>query len=174
MAPNNNSPLSHRSLCQSHITSWIGLIIAIFLAVGLLSVIIYFIVVAVGLAHIQGQAAGQRDWARDVATDAWQVQLSEYQADDDEKQTIRGRLWRMISKATEYDKHEEEPVEPNLFTSFLIFLLFIANMVYYIGYTVAGWLEWRKDVELQEVGDKDGSADEAPDPWRMRREEYDT
>ena len=178
MAPNTSSPLSYRVFCQSHISGWIGPIIAIFIAVGLPPVVIYFIVIAVGLAYTQGQAAGQRDWARDVATDARQVQLSGYQAEDDEKQTIRGRLWRMISEATEYDEneeeHEEEHVESNLYTSFLIFLLFIANVVYYIGYTVAGWLEWRKDIGLQEVEDNDGSADEVPDPWQMGKGEYDT
>ena len=78
MAPNTNSPLSYRVFCQSHISGRIGLITAIFIAVGLLSVVIYFIVIAVGLAYTQGQAAGQHDWARDVATDARQVQLSGY------------------------------------------------------------------------------------------------
>ena len=88
------------------------LIRAILKALGLLSVVIYFIVIAVGLAYIQGQAAGQRDWARDVATDASQVQLSEHHDEDGDKQTSRGRLWRMISEAPEYDENEEEDVEP--------------------------------------------------------------
>ena len=70
----------------------------------------------------------------------------------------------MISEATEYDEHEEEHYEPNLFTSFLIFFLLIANVVYYIGYTAAGWLKWRKNVGLQEVEDNNRSADEVPDP----------
>ena len=49
-----------------------------------------------------------------------------------------------------------------------MFLLLIANGVYYIDHTAPGWLEWRKVVELEEFGDNGSSDDEAPDPWRIR------